>query len=171
MSSQIKFGMKAFKGMFFDRAKIIASIDAETLRSLRTAGGYLRKVARNSIKAAPYGQIAPPGSPPLSHFGLQVRTTTRGKRKVSHAKGAVGVDGGIRNIQFALQNGSLIVGPLSHNASGSTPLLRALEEGGQSKNWKGETIQIAPHPFMRPALDKSLEQDRFAKLWHNSVKG
>lgn len=166
--------MEAFQKIFFDRAKITASIDAATLKNLRYAGGYIRRVAVNSIKAAPYGKVAPPGAPPLDHHSAMRRWANRkNKKKGLKPKKIVGYDNGIRNILFGFDTiaRSLVVGPVGQVIYGKRTVPDVLERGGTGTDSKGRPIQVAPHPFMAPALAKAQQDDRFVGIWKNSVKG
>lgn len=57
----------AFKQGFFDRGSVLDAMDESTRRGMMRTGGYLRKVARNSMKSA-RGPAAP-GNPPNVHEG------------------------------------------------------------------------------------------------------
>lgn len=56
-----------FKQGFFDRGAVLNAMDEATRRGMSKTGGYVRKVARNSMKSAK--GPAPPGSPPNVHQG------------------------------------------------------------------------------------------------------
>ena len=69
------------KKFFFDTPRVMAAVSQHELNFLRHFGGYVRKVARNSIKdmgttkgrravAERMGNVSAPGDPPFSHTGL-----------------------------------------------------------------------------------------------------
>jgi len=104
------------KDFFFDRLKVIAAVDAKRLKLLSNAGGYVRRTARNSMKAKGKARKPPknmngrayakwldevkqpppskPGSPPFTHTDDPVVT--------------------LKNILFAYNtaNGGVVVGPV-----------------------------------------------------------
>ena len=167
--------VEAFKKVFFDREAIFSAVDKAVRKNLSEMGGYIRRVAVNSIRAAPYGTSAPAGQPPYDHLGAMVRFNNKRRRKAGLAPvKLVGFQNGIRNILYGFEAStqSVIVGPAGHGkaASGITPIPLVLERGGISQRWDGTPIRIAPHPYMAPALAKSLKTDRFMALWRNSVK-
>jgi hypothetical protein len=56
-----------FKQGFFDRGTVLAAMDEAAVRGMKRTGGYLRKVARNSMKKR--AGASPPGQPPNVHVG------------------------------------------------------------------------------------------------------
>lgn len=96
-----------FKGGFFDRGAIITAMSVAERKAMMRTGGYLRKVARNSMrkKKGP----AKPGEPPHVHVGH------------------------IKNLLFFAydtQTGSLVVGPVGFNGS---PVPNILEFGNNKQ--------------------------------------
>jgi hypothetical protein len=115
----MSFGVQAdIKGVFFDRPAVVAAVGRQGAAFLNRAGGYVRRVARNSMKkkgkarAQPKGQGAafkrwekeiattpasPPGTPPFAHSESNVTT--------------------LRNIQYGFDriHESVLVGPLQLN--------------------------------------------------------
>lgn len=123
---------------------------ANDRRRLSRAGGYIRTVARRSIRKRK--SRAAPGKPPTNRLG--------------HLKNM---------IMFGVGTASVIVGPMVRSRKTGAP--RALEYGGTSsvyiskprkgrrKGWQRARIQ--KRPFMRPALAKS--QDKVLDMWKNAV--
>lgn len=130
------------KRAFFDRAAVIQQVDKDTLRFLRNAGGYGRKVARSSMKRkgkarkqpknmnGRAGQkwqqevteqpSSPPGTPPFVHSDDENRS--------------------LKKILFAFQssNKGVVVGPVllqtaRQFAIGAQPVPELLEKGGSQK--------------------------------------
>ena len=54
--------LKAAKGLFFDRARVINTVDRTTRRNLSRFGSFVRQRARSSIRARK--RISEPGLPP-----------------------------------------------------------------------------------------------------------
>lgn len=121
------------KNFFFDRAKVQSAIGKKKSAFLNHAGGYIRRVARNSIKLKGKAKkknttklaqreavqlpISAPGSPPFCHTDDQVAT--------------------LRNIQYGVSPdfNSVVIGPLKLNAKsaflGSSDTVPGrLERGG-----------------------------------------
>lgn len=114
------------KKLFFDRPAVTRLIDRKTQRILARQGGYVRTVARNSMKRR--RGSSPAGSPPNVHEGGLKRGTF-----------------------FALEprRRVVVIGPVAFRNS-SAPA--ALEHGGFSRGRGRKKQYIRARPFMRPAL-------------------
>jgi hypothetical protein len=96
-----------FKSGFFDRGAVLAAVGAAATTGMKRTGGYIRAVARNSMKKAAARVSSAPGTPPNVHIGT------------------------LKNLlffAFDLQTNSLVVGPVGFKGS-DTP--RTLETGGR----------------------------------------
>lgn len=172
------YGIKSnpSKSLFFDRKAVIQRVDASRLKALREIGGYVRRVARNSIKSKPSGTTSPPGSPPYSHVGAYKTTTKRGKEVTRFRRGLKGADAGLKNIRFSYDpvTQSVIIGPvLLHGRSGwaGKTVPELLETGGTAvstqRRRKKRTARFSLRPFMGPA--GAVGQDRFPRLFKGTV--
>ena len=134
--------VKAAKGLFFDRARVINAVDRTTRRNLSRFGAFVRQRARSSIRTRK--RISEPGQPPTNRTGLLKR-----------------------NIFFVYEPGrrSVVIGPALLNSSSGAPEL--LEHGG-SVIRKGVHMTYRPRPYMGPAFEE--EQSKLEKLWRNSVR-
>ena len=134
--------VKAAKGLFFDRARVINAVDRTTRRNLSRFGAFVRQRARSSIRTRK--RISEPGQPPTNRTGLLKR-----------------------NIFFVYEPGrrSVVIGPALLNSSSGAPEL--LEHGG-SVIRKGVRMTYRPRPYMGPAFEA--EQSRLEHLWRNSVR-
>lgn len=127
------------KRMFFDRPAVKRQVDKDTLRFLRTAGGYGRKVARSGMKRRGKARATPknmngkayakwldevknqpasqPGTPPFVHSDDPNRT--------------------LKKIEFyfvskrAVIIGALILQTVKQFASNATPVTKLHEKGGE----------------------------------------
>ena len=59
--------VKAAKGLFFDRARVINAVDRTTRRNLSRFGAFVRQRARSSIRTRK--RISEPGQPPTNRTG------------------------------------------------------------------------------------------------------
>lgn len=184
------------KRVFFDRAQVVSWIGRKNANFLNHAGGFVRRVARNSmkrkgkarkknttrlaLKEAQAPPVSAPGSPPFAHSDSEVET--------------------LRNIQYGLgsDRASVIAGPLALNqkqggfvggafvTSGTVPqlhefggkaVMREKKVGdvwrpyGRRKPRPGQPTRrrsatYPKRPFMRPALQKSLP--KFPSLFFRS---
>ena len=134
--------VKAAKGLFFDRARVINAVDRTTRRNLSRFGAFVRQRAQSSIRTRK--RISEPGQPPTNRTGLLKR-----------------------NIFFVYEPGrrSVVIGPALLNSSSGAPEL--LEHGG-SVIRKGVRMTYRPRPYMGPAFEE--EQNQLEKLWRNSVR-
>ncbi|MFO0806678.1 MAG: hypothetical protein U0791_26530 [Gemmataceae bacterium] len=162
-----------FQGLFFDTEKVKKLLDANELKWLNRAGGYIRQTAKRSIKYAAdvapvlkaMGKVAPeqwsmPGHPPLAHrrgnFERFVRVGGRTKKQDSSPLREMIFYG------FDPRSRSVVVGPAIFRRARVPGLVpRILEHGGTGKyaDKKGKirTGTWKPRPFMRPALKASLD--------------
>lgn len=87
-----------------------------------------------------------PGQPPVSHIG--------------HLK---------KSIAFNIDadGTSMIVGPQIHRSKKGKDVLKALEEGGTSRNAWGIPMKVSARPYMRPALEK--ERRKIVESWRNAL--
>ncbi len=153
------FGMdlKTMQAGFFDRSKIIRSVDRAARQVLSKFGAFVRTAARSSIRKRK--KASEPGKPPSSHVGTLKQF-----------------------IYFAYEPGSrnVVIGPTRINTSTGEPP-HALEYGGlttdmrvkRKRRGRPRTVQkrrvvIKARPYMHPARDKELP--KLPALWANSVK-
>lgn len=158
---------------FFSAARVLKRLDDATLRVLRYAGGYVRKVARNSIKRKPYDKYSSPGSPPFSHegslkdrlfFGLD------GERSV-----VIGPDATFGSMQRPgvpelLEFGGTVPGrgQLIATDSGTTRDEKGRFVSGKRFVKADRPIRYAARPYMGPALEKGSE--KFPDLFAGQVR-
>lgn len=150
------FTIQEAKANFFDRARVRKAVDRAKRRELARAGGFVRQVARRSIRKR--RAISKPGQPPSSH------------------------EGSLRRFLFFAWDSrteSVVVGPASFRGSRAPELL---ERGGKAevrritrKNGKRtvrtERADYRPRPYMRPALRTAVDSGKVAARWRNSVRG
>lgn len=146
----IGFKIDQAKGMFFDSAKVVRSVDAATRRVLSKFGAFVRTAARSSIRKRK--KSSPPGMPPSSHEGSLRRFLFFG---------------------YDPARRSVVIGPARLNKSSGAP--ETLEYGGRTtvvriRRGKREKtrVTIQPRPYMRPALKR--EMPKLKPMWANSVK-
>lgn len=128
-------GISEAKAAFLDTPKVMRAVDRGRRRALARSGGYIRQVARRSIR--PRRGPSPAGQPPHSHTGL-LR---------DHVY--FGYDESAR---------SVVVGPAALNRGTRAP--ETLEFGGRTEKpkwWRGTAkyIRIKARPYMAPALAAS----------------
>jgi hypothetical protein len=137
---------QAAKGGFFDRDKVMRSVDAGTRKVLSKFGAFVRQRAKTSIRKRK--GTSSPGSPPYSHVGLL--------RKF---------------ILFAYdpQRRSVVIGPALTKEGSQAP--RLLEHGGDAvivDRGKARHVRYRPRPFMQPAFEA--EKPKLSALWRDSVR-
>lgn len=140
--------LKTAKGNFFDRAKVIAAMDAAARRVLSRFGAFVRQRAKTSIRKRK--GVSPVGGPPYSHVGLL--------RKF---------------ILFAYDSGSksVVIGPTLLTPTSDAPSL--LEYGGRRRvlapgTGRPASQRYRARPYMRPAFEQ--EKSRLPDLWKNSIR-
>ncbi len=148
------------KGLFFDAPKVMRSVDRATRQVLSKFGSFVRRTAKSSIRKRK--KASAPGSPPSSHTGLL-------KRFIYFA--------------YEPEKQSVIIGPAKLNAKeagtperlersgGPTTIVNRVFRRRDGRNRivkKTRTIQIAPRPFMGPAMNKELP--KLSAMWRDSVK-
>jgi hypothetical protein len=138
--------LKAAKGLFFDRSRVINATDRTTRKNLSRFGAYVRQRARSSIRTRK--RISEPGQPPTNRTGLLKR-----------------------NIFFVYEptRSSVVIGPVLLNRSSGAPEL--LEHGGTViRRIGGRSVRMTyrPRPYMGPAYEA--EQSKLDSLWRNSVR-
>lgn len=138
------------KSLFFDRPKVMRSVDRAKRRSLSKAGAFIRQRARTSIRKRK--RSSPPGQPPSSHTGLLRRFILFG---------------------YDRRSDSVVVGPVGFRRSRAPNVLEfggrtTVESRRQGRRRNKRTVRIAARPYMRPALEK--ERSNLPKVWRNSVR-
>jgi len=137
---------------FAETKRALAWFDAQARKSLYMQAGYIRKAARNSMKAGKRGKPSAPGQPP--------HAITRLLKDF---------------LFFSWDPGtkSMVIGPAAFKSS-NTP--RVLEEGGTSdrttyrrgNQWVNGTVQVKARPYMLPAMQRS--QEKLSEFWSKSVR-
>lgn len=143
----IGLDFKAAKEGFFDRAKVLRSVDAATRKVLSRFGAFVRTRSRTSIRKRK--GISPPGGPPYSHVGT------------------------LRDLIFFSYDEarrSVVIGPtLSRRPTGAP---ENLEYGGEAdipqRRGKPARAKIRPRPFMGPAFEA--EKPGLPAMWRDSVR-
>lgn len=144
------FSVKAAKGNFFDRKKVVDAVGRATRRVLSKFGAFVRVRARSSIRKRK--GVSTPGGPPSSHTGL------------------------IRKFLFFAyepDRKSVVIGPARLNSVVDPDALPALEYGGEStaedrRGGKRKRISVRARPFMGPAFEA--EKPGLPAMWRDSVK-
>ena len=149
---------KAAKEGFFDREKVMASMDKATIAALSKFGAFTRQRAKSSIRKRK--KSSKPGQAPSSHVGL------------------------LKNLIFFSYDASsrsVVIGPTLINKPTGAPA--TLEYGGDTEieghqfRTRGgkrvfektrRQVTIAPRPYMNPAFE--IEKTKAAELWKNSIK-
>jgi hypothetical protein len=167
----VSFGisMRRAKAGFFDREKVLASMDKATAKALSKFGAFVRRSARDLIR--PRKAIAPPGSPPSSHSGLlrrfiffsydsATRSVVIGPVKLNQRDGTAppllefggSVDRRERKITVKVDAG--------RDENG-----RFLQHGTKQVVLPAGRATYKARPFMGPAFDTNLDQasDMFAR--------
>lgn len=134
---------------FFYSRKVLRLLDKKTHGALKRFGGYVRAVAKNSIRpVGKKGTPSKPGQPPKSRRGLLKRYIFYG---------------------FDLAKRSVIIGPQKiHGLKGKTP--NVLEYGGNVKGKKRHitSSKVSARPYMGPAFREG--KKRLASFWSNNVQ-
>jgi hypothetical protein len=136
---------RGFTTKHFTTPQVLTAVDKGTRRALFQYGGYVRTVARRSMK--PGKTPAPPGQPPRVHTGA------------------------LKNaIVFAVDmtRRSVVIGPELASSRSNAPA--ALERGERSRltTRRGQRmIRIQPRPYMAPAA--AAGNARLPEFWSNTI--
>lgn len=137
---------KAAKAGFFDREKVINSVDRATRGVYSRFGAFVRTRARTSIR--PRKGTSLPGQPPFSHVGLLRRFIF---------------------FSWDSERRSVVIGPTLINSPTGAP--EVLEHGGETEvitRRERRRVFIQPRPYMGPAFQAELSQ--LPRLWRDSVR-
>jgi|GEM_PF-423588 len=165
---------------FFDRERVIRSLDRGEKNRLSKAGAFVRRRSRSSIRKARRkreSELDPQER--IAYYAAVDRAQREGRAKpriwwFAHSKPGEpprSIWGLLRDhIYFVYDPSrrSVVVGPAKLNGtSGSAP--QALEFGGYVTSQRlGRQVYIEPRPYMRPALDAEI--DNFPELYRNSME-
>jgi len=161
-SIRFGWGLKEFKGSFFDRPGVKAALDPMEHRFLNRFGFLVAERAKMLMVDAPKGVYSPPGFAPFAHVGLL--------RKMLYWA-------------FDTESWSLIVGP-SLLRGGNSPYVNftvpeVLEYGGNPvrRGPGGGTVSARgviriyhyeARPYVRPAYQSVLRQQQ--EIWDYSLR-
>lgn len=160
-------GFRLPKSSFFDRPKVMKSVDRATRRVLSRFGAYVRTTAKRSIKRPRKPPRKAPRKAPRNHSQNQAssRTSQPGSAPYSH-------EGSLKRLiyfGFDPRKRSVVIGPVPFK-EGEAPEL--LEEGGtavrRDHQGKRVTARYRPRPFMGPAYHQELPS--VPQMWRDSVK-
>lgn len=170
MPNAFDLTIRAAKGNFFDRPKVIAAVDKARLKYLRTAGGKVRLTARRSIKDAPRKLLKELTKEERVAFEIakweakkEGRPTPKKPRKnVSSKPGKppfsqTGLLKQFIFFSFDPKTKTTVVGPAKLNKGSGAP--ERLEHGAED---------LEARPFMQPALNANASA--LAGLWKDLVK-
>lgn len=162
----MKFGIKAARSNFFDRAAVINAVDKATLKVLKEFGRLVRKTAQASLRYS--DKTSRPGAPPHAH-----KTGTIERKSKSTGKTRVRSVSYLREFLYFVydkSSRSVVIGPAKLNGTVSSDAPSALEYGGPSvvvDRGKRRRIQIRARPFMGPAYEA--EKPKLSGLWKDSI--
>jgi hypothetical protein len=172
MPNAFDLTIRAAKGNFFDRPKVIAAVDKARLRYLRQGGGAIRKTARNSIKPPPRKTLKELTKEERVEFEIRKWAAKKeGKRappkpRKKDSSPATGrhppysQTGLLRQFiffSFDPQTKSTVIGPAKLSKGSDAP--QRLEFGDED---------MVKRPYMRPALEDN--EKYLARLWKDLVK-
>ena len=160
---------KAGKEGFFDRSKVLRSLDRATARALSKFGASVRKAAQKSIvmREGP----SSPGSPPHGHTSGKVTRVSKSTGKARVRRVSL-----LREFLFFSYDPSrksVVIGPVRLGDTVNPRALPALEYGGPStaedpRTGRRRGVRVRARPFMGPAFERELPG--LAPLFKNSLK-
>jgi len=141
--------MARVRADFRETARALAQFQADARNALLRQGGFIRTTAKNSIRSA--AKPSQPGHPPRSVTGLLKQFIF---------------------FKWDDASQSVVAGPAAFKANAVVP--EVLEKGGKElarvkvgRDWKNQTVTIAPRPFMAPAFQ--ISQTKLPEYWQKSV--
>lgn len=172
------------KNFFFDRARVLAATDRATNIYLASAGGFVMRAARNSMRKARRMKLSelPPAKQAIYRRKLSQLRDDKGRFKTREQLAAEGLakaagsmklpfapskpgeppryrEGSLKRLlffAFEQDSRSVVIGPVGFSKS-TAP--RVLEYGGANQHGK----HVAARPYMAPALEKV--QPRLSRFW------
>lgn len=162
------------KESFFDRTKVIRSIDRARAKSLSKAGAFVMTRSRRSIRTTKDGNYSKPGQPPKQRGTKSFRGRNFNKSIL---------------FGYDKRSGSVVIGPigdsrskipatLEYGGSETTRRDRYIVVKGRTSTGKRKTRRIPkgtkitnrPRPYMGPALREEIAAGSIPKAFRNSVR-
>lgn len=163
------------KELFFDRPAVQRSVDRGRRRAHIRIGGFLRTVARRSIRKRK--GVSEPGKPPHSHTGL-----LRNHIYFAHDPGAESVVIGPALLATRDDDGKPVSGTVPQVLEqGGAIRVREVRRGNrwararskraaEGKPTRFVTADVKPRPFMGPALEQARQADKLAEFWKDVAR-
>lgn len=129
----------------FDANAVTKPLSESKRRVLSRLGFLIRQEGQGLIRRI--SGHARPGSPPHDQTGIL-------KRFITYDVNAA--------------EGSVLVGPKLLQRK-SKDVVRSLEKGGVSRNWRGRYQRVEARPFMQPAL-KTVQSQHIPAVFENSFR-
>lgn len=174
-----------FKGMFFDRQKVMNEVDRARQKALSKIGAFIRKRSRSKIRKA--GQLSLSAMSPAAREQYQRRVASAKrhgrpvpKRPLASSKPGdppKSILGHLRQwilFGYDREQKSVVIGPAKLNGRRSNAP-EVLEFGGIARIYAGNGMTrmapIAPRPYMGPSLKEEIAAGTIPKAFANTVKG
>jgi len=168
--------------VFFDSSQLEGRLSRATKNTLSKFGAYVRRAARSSMRPARRQQLREMTSEERERHNRQKKANKAAGRNPPKRRWASSKPdepprvhiGDLKKYLFFsydLSRESVIVGPVPR--SGAEPdIPRRLESGGRTVSSfgrnRGKSINVAPRPYMQPALDKELP--KLEPLWRDRIE-
>lgn len=155
---------------FFDRPKVLAALDKGKVRAMSKIGAFVMRGARKLTNRSGGKGSSRPGEPPRKHTGVlrdriffaydkDEQAVVIGPEKVGTGEAPAILEyGGERVIEEYSYSGDVW--------AQATPR-RARDPRAK---YRKRRAKYAARPYMKPALDKEIENKRLAEAWDNVVK-
>lgn len=168
MANAFDLTIRAAKGNFFDRPKVIAAVDKARLKYLRTAGGKVRLTARRSIRKPRQMKLGEMSTELRQKYHIwEYYAKKRGRKKPKRPfasskpgeppRDQTGLLKRFIFFSFDDRTKTTVVGPAKLNSPSGAP--ERLEYGAED---------MKPRPYMTPALQH--HEHAFAAMWKDLVK-
>lgn len=177
--SDIAFNVdiKEAQANFFDRERVQNAIGIANAKYLERGGGMVRLTARRSIRNARQMTLGEMTAEMRSRYHIAEYYAKKEGRKKPRRPNASSAPGEPPRNQTGLlknwilnsydaQTETAVIGPAKLNRSSGAP--ETLEFGGVADTPYGGLQNIAPRPFMGPALEKIAP--KLPALWRNLIK-
>jgi hypothetical protein len=174
----LNVGLRMAKEGFFRPEAILRAVDAAKRREMGHFGGYVRKVAKHSMKHR--RGYSDPGTPPSRHVGL-ISTLLFYSYDAASDSVVIGpvLSGGKREgattVPELMEHGGRVrrkvtrglLGAL-YSARHSTPRTAGMFKALRPKLGQRVTMRYPARPFMGPAFQAAT--DRLEPFWKDSVR-